>query len=940
MPSSAYGGTEMHTLDIAEHFKKCGCSVTIAFPIQLPTAAFYTGCAEKNLQTLDLDIAPNRQPAGAEEFVTQERVLRHYLGTEAGGRHTHVIIASPSPKTALGLLSAADGSTAKFICIFHFPSMNLSTTITERKLLYSSAKNVRFVCISEHTRREVARAFKLDASIFSVIPNGTDLNVRENSARSLSKELGRSGPFVVTVGRLHRQKGYDILLEAIPAVLERFPNAHFVWCGDGPELDQLKRRVASLDIVPSVSFVGHVPDPQTYLAQSELVVLPTRGEGLSLTLLQSMALGCAIVTTNAAMQDEILAEGSSGIIVPVNDVGGLSQGIIKALADPSASKDMGKAARALSATYDIKRMREAYIGLLDACAPLKIQSNNVDYQIDNPSVETLEVCLSALDIASSDSKNGQPLIEWLTKFGSDAAPGDLSKVLTVSVNFVGNEHFVDQWLDLISRFLRGRHGVRRHIILDVCASPSLIENIVGGSQRITRILTEQFEVSRDPEIGNTLAEIHRLLGRPDIATEYASHHAKFSLTPRPSSKHRVAFVAPYFSYPPRNGSHNRMLQMIKGYLELGCEVEVFASPMPSGAGLDAENISAFRQKFGADIWLHRLSEASSVGLKRYQAELKSGDPGYFDTYDNDIAADFRRFVDYFQPHTIHLNYVYFGWLANVADRERTKIVVDTHDLISRRSALFAQLKLICGKLPNESNEVDERVFELSRFRASAGRALERESRHCESFDHIICISSYEDALLEGAGCRTPRSVVPFVPPFNSSHVQDNGRTCLFVGSRNPLNIIGLSALERHIAPRLKALIPEARFQVAGDVGLAAGTNAPLEILGFQEDLGEVYKNNSFTVCPLPLGTGQNIKISESLSFGRPVVAFAGVAETSGVKHMVNGLIATSLEEFYHQVRLLMQDDDARMELGRATLDWARENLDGSKLRNDMERIVF
>ena len=128
---------------------------------------------------------------------------------------------------------------------------------------------------------------------FRVVPNGVDLeaipfaDAEERAAARARLELG-DGPLVVCVGRLSRQKGQDVLLDAWPQVTARVSDARLVLVGDGPEREALEARVSG-----ETTLAGERDDVADWLAAADVVALPSRWEGMSLALLEAMARGAA-----------------------------------------------------------------------------------------------------------------------------------------------------------------------------------------------------------------------------------------------------------------------------------------------------------------------------------------------------------------------------------------------------------------------------------------------------------------------------------------------------------------------------------------------------------------------------------------------------------------------------------------------------------------------
>ncbi|MDQ1308637.1 MAG: hypothetical protein QG671_4472 [Actinomycetota bacterium] len=145
-----------------------------------------------------------------------------------------------------------------------------------------------------------------------VPPGWPQVDAADRAAARSELGLG-DAPLAVSVGRLSRQKGHDVLIEAWPQVLQRVPQAQLVIVGDGELRAQLENAGT-----PGVTFAGSMPDPRPWVSAADLVVLPSRWEGMSLAMLEALAAGRSVVTTDVA-GSEVVTRSGAGAVVPVED---------------------------------------------------------------------------------------------------------------------------------------------------------------------------------------------------------------------------------------------------------------------------------------------------------------------------------------------------------------------------------------------------------------------------------------------------------------------------------------------------------------------------------------------------------------------------------------------------------------------------------------------
>jgi glycosyltransferase involved in cell wall biosynthesis len=138
-------------------------------------------------------------------------------------------------------------------------------------------------------------------------------------------------PVVLAAGRLVALKGYDTLLRAFARVRQETP-VRLVILGEGPERPNLERLAAELGVAADVDMPGFDPNPFRYMNRAGVFVLSSRYEGLPNVLIQALACGCPVVSTDCPSgPSEILDGGRYGALVPVDDVEAMAGAIVRAL---------------------------------------------------------------------------------------------------------------------------------------------------------------------------------------------------------------------------------------------------------------------------------------------------------------------------------------------------------------------------------------------------------------------------------------------------------------------------------------------------------------------------------------------------------------------------------------------------------------------------------
>jgi len=155
-------------------------------------------------------------------------------------------------------------------------------------------------------------------------------------------------PRLVALGRLVPEKGFDVAIDAMPAVRASHPAARVTIAGDGPERAALARRAERLGLSRAVELPGWVApdDVPALIARSSLVVMPSRWrEPFGLVALQAAQGGRPIVATRRGGLPEIVAPGETGLLVDADDPRALAAAIVSLLDDPATAARMGAAGR-------------------------------------------------------------------------------------------------------------------------------------------------------------------------------------------------------------------------------------------------------------------------------------------------------------------------------------------------------------------------------------------------------------------------------------------------------------------------------------------------------------------------------------------------------------------------------------------------------------------
>jgi glycosyltransferase involved in cell wall biosynthesis len=340
LPSLRGGGAQRVILTIANGLAETGRPVDI---VLFEKTGEYVRSVSPRVRVVDL---------GTRRATRSFFSLRRYTRREAPS----VMISSMPHVNILTILVEMLGSRGAHTiavehntlsqAIRHTRGYTLPILALLMRLLYRRAS--RIIAVSHGVKDDLANILKLDSSRVTVVYNPviTDTLFLQ-SRESIDHPFFDSqiAPVIVAAGRLTPAKGFSVLLEAFSLVIRNIP-CRLIILGQGPDRDALEKQIQALGLQDFVSLPGFVQNPYAYFKKSQVFVLSSFWEGLPTVLIEALACGVSVVSTDCPSgPNEILENGRFGALVPVGDTTALASAIQNAIKSeklPTIPKSFGE----------------------------------------------------------------------------------------------------------------------------------------------------------------------------------------------------------------------------------------------------------------------------------------------------------------------------------------------------------------------------------------------------------------------------------------------------------------------------------------------------------------------------------------------------------------------------------------------------------------------
>jgi glycosyltransferase involved in cell wall biosynthesis len=241
---------------------------------------------------------------------------------------------------------------------------------------WSSWLSRRLVAPSQEVADAYRHAFHLPEGRMRVIPNVPAAlpAAPDFDGAALRREIGGGGVehLIVSVARLQPAKGLDDLVEAVARLRERLPGLRVAVAGSGPQEKELRARIERAGLSEAFRLLGTRSDVGSLLAAADAFCLPSRHEGLPISLLEAMQAGLPCVATRVGGIPGLVEDGADALLVEPADPDGLAEALARVLSDGELAAELGQRGQALvRRRYDVGAAAASYADLYDELAGSK-----------------------------------------------------------------------------------------------------------------------------------------------------------------------------------------------------------------------------------------------------------------------------------------------------------------------------------------------------------------------------------------------------------------------------------------------------------------------------------------------------------------------------------------------------------------------------------------
>jgi 1,4-alpha-glucan branching enzyme len=359
-PPQIMGGLARHIDDLSQSLLNRGQAVSILTSQHVSTPVF-----EMNGNICVYRVAPY-QKAGEEidfhDWVVQLNLVFFNLAQKIIPNNPYTILHAHDWLVGAAALAMRRAWHLPLVATIHATEHGRNGGIfsplqhkIHRQEKYLVEQADRVICCSKYMANEIVQLFSIPAEKVRVVQNGVvPENIIAEPFKGLQRQLyANDEEFIIFfVGRLVKEKGVEVLLEALPYVFEAVPNTKAIISGKGPMLEELAAQAKERGIADKVMFTGFISDIERnrLFATADVAVFPSFYEPFGIVALEAMAAGVPVVVSDVGGMGEVVEYEKDGLKIPPGNAKELAEAVVSLLSDRALRERLEKEGRLKAAT--------------------------------------------------------------------------------------------------------------------------------------------------------------------------------------------------------------------------------------------------------------------------------------------------------------------------------------------------------------------------------------------------------------------------------------------------------------------------------------------------------------------------------------------------------------------------------------------------------------
>ena len=279
------------------------------------------------IRVIALGLTPPSSKDALLRSLVREKIETHFLGGSRWWMFPRVVsklsamIQSDRPDVVQSFLWHANVASAWVVPKLDIPLFTGVRVAEPRSMRFvfdrwATSRSTKTICVSQGVADWCKQKEKMDRKKIVVIPNGIAIGLEQPITQPESSSVPSGARILLFVGRLERQKGIDILVRYASELLNKLPTHHLVLIGDGSMRPLLESLANDQQLADRIHCLGQRNDVRSWMSRSELLLLPTRYEGMPNVILEAMAEGLPVIATRVQGVSDLLGDQEENQSVP------------------------------------------------------------------------------------------------------------------------------------------------------------------------------------------------------------------------------------------------------------------------------------------------------------------------------------------------------------------------------------------------------------------------------------------------------------------------------------------------------------------------------------------------------------------------------------------------------------------------------------------------